>query len=273
MKRMVLIAGLSLALLCGCNNSTQSTDPSIIAAKDFIKNAVEKNQFVDNSDDVVTLENSSYNYDDNELIYNFIVPYINYNDTIRLKELLISSAKKTYFSSQQKKEVIDAMFKARTILIYNFHTKDGESLKIKILPSELESYIKNNLRTQSTDNISAKEYIKNHVSAENHMCPNYLDNGCVLESVIYDNENNVVIYNFLMPYLSSNKSYEQVKEDLLLTQIQSSHNDDLYKKFIEALILSKTTLTYNYRTKDGYSQKISILPSELESCIKNNTYQ
>ena len=260
MKRMVLIAGLSLALLCGCNNSTQSTDPSIIAAKDYIQDAVEKKQFVDNSDDI------SYNYDDNELIYNFIAPYIDYNEKEIIKELTLSIQKANYFSNQYNKELVDKIIQARTKLIYIFRTKYGEYLKFEILPSELESYIK----TQSSDisNISdAKEYIKNIVSVLNHVGP-ISKKGCESD-VIYDNENNVVTYNMLLPYINNN--YVETKEKLLSTTIQQYLHYDAFRKFYEALIIAKTPQIYNYHTKDGYSLRIVITPSELESCIKNTT--
>lgn len=147
MKRMLLIAGLLLAILCGCNNSprTQVSDESVIEAKEIIKNmVVETNKMCPNHFGNMVWESVFYDYIENEINYNYAISQINDNEDIsNVKKGMLISLKGEYVANPQAQIFYEAIIKARAKMIYNYYTKDGKTMKIVLSPSEIESSIRN----------------------------------------------------------------------------------------------------------------------------------
>ena len=147
MKRMLLISGLLLAILCGCKNSprTQASDESIIKAKEVIQNTMsETNKMCPINFGGCIMESVNYDYVENEINYNYAAEQINDNDNIsNIKEGMLISLKGEYVANPQAPIFYEAIIKARTKMIYNYYTKDGKTRKVVLLPSEIESSIHN----------------------------------------------------------------------------------------------------------------------------------
>ena len=147
MKRMLLIAGLLLAVLCGCNNSprTQVSDESVIESKEIIKNMVfETNKMCPNHFGNMVLESVIYDYIENEINYNYKVEQLNQVDNLKtIKEGMLISLKGEYVGNPQSQIFYEAVIKARARMIYNWYTQDGKTRKVVLLPSEIESSIRN----------------------------------------------------------------------------------------------------------------------------------
>jgi len=147
MKRMLLIAGLLLAILCGCKNSprTQASDESIIEAKQVIQNAMlEANKMCPINYGGCILESVNFDYVENEINYNYLAKQINNNDDIsNIKKGMLISLKGEYVANPQSRIGYDAIIEAKTKMIYNWYTQDGKTRKIVLLPSEIESSIRN----------------------------------------------------------------------------------------------------------------------------------
>lgn len=144
---MLLIAGLFLALLCGCKNSprTQASDESIIEAKQIIQNAMlEANKMCPINYGGCILESVNFDYVENEINYNYLAKQLNDIDDIsKVKEGMLLALKGEYVGNPQSKISYDAIIEAKTKMIYNWYTQDGKTRKIVLLPSEIESSIRN----------------------------------------------------------------------------------------------------------------------------------
>ena len=147
MKRIVLFTSLILVLLCGCNNSprTQVSDKSVIEAKEIIKNSVlEYNKMCPINYGKTVLESVNYDYIENEVNYNYTIEQINKVDNLKnVKEGMLLAIKGEYIGNSQTQIIYNAIIKARAKMIYNYYTKEGKTLKIELLPSEIESSIRN----------------------------------------------------------------------------------------------------------------------------------
>ena len=134
-------------LLCGCNNSprTQVSDESVIEAKEKIKNLVlETNKMCPINYGNMVMESVNYDYIENEVNYNYIVEQLNKIDNLKtVKEGMLIGLKGEYVANSQTQIFYDAMIKARAKMIYNYYTKEGKTQKIELLPSEIESSIRN----------------------------------------------------------------------------------------------------------------------------------
>ena len=125
-------------------DSAESSDESIIEAKMFINNSIiAENQMcpIDYNNGTV-YESASYNYGDNVIQYNYAVAQLdNFNEDV--KEGVLYTFKGTYVANPRSRLFFDAVIKAKTKMLLNYYTIEGESRKIVIMPTELESYIHN----------------------------------------------------------------------------------------------------------------------------------